>query len=214
MYEKQTKKSCAAIGTPFRAGYLDGRGRPSVEFFVCIARCVGGIKGYRAMSIPLLQSSIATALGGVDPGSLVSEKRWNLDEWFEVHIPILRTYFYRPDNSIIGAFLPRLPNPDCKEGRIFWAWHKKTERNASIVRQLKEAAKDRDALGFINCEICRAAPGSRFGVETIEAHHILPVSEAGVRTIRLKDFMLVCPNCHSAIHAGARIERPSSNRED
>ena len=207
MYEKQIKKSCAAIGTAFRHDYVDSRGRPTADFFVCIARCVGGIHGFRKMGSADLQSSIASVLSGAAP------KKWALDQWFEVHIPILRRYFCQPDNSIIGVFLPRLPDQGRKEGKRFWAWHEKTERNAEIVRQLKLEATDRDALGFINCAVCRTAPGARFGVEVIEAHHILPVSEAGVRVVTLKDFLLVCPNCHSSIHAGARIRLPLGGRD-
>lgn len=202
MYEKQIKKSCAAIGTVFRSDYIDSRGRPTSDFFVCIARCVGGIPGYRGMGVAELQSSIAGVLSGG------GERKWVLNEWFEVHIPILRAYFCRPDNSVIGEFLPRLPDSSGKEGRKFWAWHERTERNAEIVRQLKLTATDRDLFGFINCSICRSAPGAKFGVEVIEAHHILPVSEAGVRMVNMSDFLLVCPNCHSSIHAGARIQFP------
>lgn len=208
MHEKQIKKSCIAVGTKFREEYVNSLGRPTLDFFRHIALCIGGVKGFSSMGLKDLPGAIAVRLGvpfGRDLGHSADVKE---GDWFTAVLPVLSESFHRPNNTIIEGFLPELPDPEGEEGREFLTWHKKVERNSRVVRQLKQSATDRDMLGFIICQVCRVAPGARFGVETIEAHHIIPVSEAGVRVVRLEDFILVCPNCHSAIHAGARVERP------
>jgi hypothetical protein len=208
MYEKQIKKSCTAAGTAFRDEYVDSKGNPTLAFFKRIALCVGGIAGFPKMSLKELPGAISLRLNvsllcnssdvrGVENGA-----------WFEAVTPVLASTFHRPDNNVINEFLPVFEDLSGKEGRKHLAFHKKVERNSRIVRQLKALSTDKDVLGFIFCKICRIAPGAKFGVEIIEAHHVVPVSEAGVRTVRLRDFILLCPNCHSAIHAGGRVKRP------
>lgn len=208
MYEKQIRKSCTAIGTRFLGEYVDSRGNPTADFFRCIARCIGGVGGYRSMSIAVLATGIARRLEIPNLDFKASFAGGPADAWFQAVIPALQVYFHRPNNTIIDSALPRFPDPEGEEGRRYLALHKKVERNATIVKHLKATSTDRDSLGFIFCRICRAAPGARFGVEVIEAHHVLPVSEAGVRVVKASDFILVCPNCHSSIHAGARVELP------
>jgi hypothetical protein len=208
MYEKQIKKSCAAIGTRFLEVYVDSRGNPTADFFRCIARCIGGVGGYRSMSIAALATVIAHRLEIPNLDFKASFVGGPADAWFQAVIPALQVYFHRPNNIIIDSVLPRFSDPEGEEGRRYLALHKKVERNATIVKHLKATSTDRDSLGFIFCRICRAAPGARFGVEVIEAHHVLPVSEAGVRVVKASDFILVCPNCHSSIHAGARVDLP------
>lgn len=76
-----------------------------------------------------------------------------------------------------------------------------------MVAELKAQSIDRSRAGFINCHVCRIAPGDAHSVEIIEAHHIVPVSVAGFRQISPKDFILLCPNCHRALHAGADLRK-------
>jgi len=203
MHEKQIRKACLAIGTRFLDSYVDSAGGPSDVFFVCIARCLGGIKGYRSMLGVDLAACIVTKLELNAP--LFSVNR-SFDEWFISVTPALDQYFHSPRNFNSGGGLSKFDNPEGEEGRRILSLHKKVERNSAIVRRLKAYSKDRDALGFIFCVICRDAPGARHGVEIIEAHHVLPVSKAGVRIVKDQDFILICPNCHSSIHAGARVK--------
>ena len=205
MYEKQIRKACLAIGTRFLDEYVDSSGTPTVSFFECIARCLGGIKGYRSMPASALSTCIAVKLEMHPP---LSGDKYSYKEWFSNVTPALAQYFHRPDNINRGKFLPSFPDSEGEEGRIILSLHKRTERNAAIVRGLKTLSTDKDALGFIFCAICRVAPGTRFGVEIIEAHHVLPVSKAGIRVVKADDFILICPNCHSSIHAGARVDKP------
>jgi len=208
MHEKQIKKSCIAVGTKFREEYVNSLGRPTLDFFRHIALCIGGVKGFSSMGLKDLPGAIAVRLGVTFGHDLGHSADVQVGDWFTAVLPVLSESFHRPNNTVIKGFLPEMPDPEGVEGREYLTWHKKVERNARFVRELKQSATDRDMLGFIICQVCRVAPGARFGVETIEAHHIIPVSEAGVRVVRLKDFILVCPNCHSAIHAGARVDRP------
>ena len=94
------------------------------------------------------------------------------------------------------------------EGGRQMVTHLKIERNSKIVSYLKDNTGDKDYLGFIFCRVCRIAPGAKFGVEVIEAHHVVPISVSGIKKPQIKDFILVCPTCHSALHKGARIELP------
>ena len=204
MHEKQIRKACLAIGTRFLDCYVDSTGGPTGYFLKCIARCLGGIKGYRSMLAVNLASCIAAKLKIKDPPFLVDG---SYEGWFSAVTPALAQYFHRPDNINRRGILPSFPDSEGEEGRKTLSLHKKIERNAAIVRRLKVQSTDRDALGFIFCGICRVAPGTMFGVEIIEAHHVLPVSKAGVRFVKAADFILICPNCHSSIHAGARVER-------
>jgi predicted HNH restriction endonuclease len=158
------------------------------------------------MSISALAPGIARRLDIPNLDFKASFAGGPADAWFQAVIPALQVYFHRPNNTIIDSALPRFPDPKGEEGRRYLALHKKVERNATIVKHLKATSTDRDSLGFIFCRICRAAPGAKFGVEVIEAHHVLPVSEAGIRVVKASDFILICPNCHSSIHAGARVE--------
>jgi hypothetical protein len=208
MYEKQIKKSCTAVGTAFRYEYVDSKGSPTLAFFKRIALCVGGIPGFPKMGLEELPGAIACRLDVPLPSNSLDVGGADNRVWFEAVTPVLASAFLRPDNSAINEFLPVFPDPNGKEGREHLALHKKVERNSRIVRQLKALSTDKDVLGFVFCKYCRIAPGAKFGVEIIEAHHVVPVSEAGVRTVTLKDFILLCPNCHSAIHAGARVKRP------
>ena len=74
------------------------------------------------------------------------------------------------------------------------------ERNAAAA----EAAKELNRLengGEYCCKVCGDKPGIRYGVRVIDAHHIKPISEAeGEYQVRPQDFLIVCPNCHRAIH--------------
>ncbi|MCS6627910.1 HNH endonuclease [Roseibacterium beibuensis] len=79
---------------------------------------------------------------------------------------------------------------------------RRERRSAGIARMLKRATLKR--TGRLACEVCDfdfastyGGPGSGY----IEAHHIVPLSEAdeGVIT-RITDLALVCANCHRMLH--------------
>jgi 5-methylcytosine-specific restriction protein A len=107
--------------------------------------------------------------------------------------------------AMAAGEIPTTPEPDegdmeALEGRLLYRQHRVRERDARLVKRRKELAK---TTGILRCEICSfdfaSAYGTR-GQDFIEAHHILPMSEAGVRKVRPQDLALVCSNCHSMLH--------------
>lgn len=89
---------------------------------------------------------------------------------------------------------------DSTEGARRLVSHYVIERNAAAA----EEAKKRNRLangGEYCCQVCDDKPGIRYGARVIDAHHIRPISETGQEyQVRPEDFLIVCPNCHRAIH--------------
>lgn len=83
------------------------------------------------------------------------------------------------------------------EGQRILNLHIARERSQALVRRFKDQLKTYD------CRICGFnfnAVYGQLGSEYIEAHHILPVAEAGERMTRVEDLIPVCSNCHRMIH--------------
>jgi 5-methylcytosine-specific restriction protein A len=84
--------------------------------------------------------------------------------------------------------------------------HFRIERNSSISKKVKEAK------GYI-CEACNFDFRTKYGdlgKNFIEAHHLIPISSLDIGQYQiniLKDFAVLCSNCHSMIH---RLENPSN----
>jgi 5-methylcytosine-specific restriction protein A len=78
--------------------------------------------------------------------------------------------------------------------------HYAIERSAAAAEEAKELNRLENG-GDYCCEVCGDKPGIRYGVRVIDAHHIRPISETeGKYLVRPQDFLIVCPNCHRAIH--------------
>jgi 5-methylcytosine-specific restriction protein A len=77
-------------------------------------------------------------------------------------------------------------------------YHARIERNGALVRQVKKVR------GY-ECEVCsfnfKKVYGD-LGDEFIEAHHLTPISSLTGRVglDPMKDFAVLCPNCHRMIH--------------
>ena len=88
------------------------------------------------------------------------------------------------------------------EGRTLEQIHKQKERSSKVIKLAKESAKDR--AGKLVCEVCEfnfADCYGDLGVNYIEAHHTLPVSELEEGHVtRIEDIALVCSNCHKMLH--------------
>ena len=59
--------------------------------------------------------------------------------------------------------------------------------------------------GDLFCQVCRINPNKMFGLENdlpiLDVHHLKPLSEIGqVKTPKMRDFAVLCPTCHRAIH--------------
>ena len=80
------------------------------------------------------------------------------------------------------------------EGRKKLVTHLKAERNRSIVKAKK-------AQNAWVCDICQMKFSEHYGVAYIEAHHKIPLSKVKAQiVVEQADLVLLCPNCHAAIH--------------
>lgn len=84
------------------------------------------------------------------------------------------------------------------EGRRRFASHWIIERSHQAVRDLKLDPDQR-------CDICEAMFRELYGFSYIEAHHRVPISQRkGEHQVTAKDFAMLCPNCHKAVHLRMR----------
>ena len=88
------------------------------------------------------------------------------------------------------------------EGKKKLRTHICRERNYKVIKEAKSRYKDKH--GKLICEICEfdfEEVYGDIGVDFIEGHHIIPVSELEEGdTTRVEDIILVCSNCHKMLH--------------
>jgi 5-methylcytosine-specific restriction protein A len=104
----------------------------------------------------------------------------------------------------VGTSLISGPTPEeegVAEGRLLVRRHLERERDSRITRRRREEFTA--ANGRLFCEACGFEPGAYGdrGDRVIECHHIRPLSTGGERRTRLRDLVLLCANCHRAVHA-------------
>ncbi|HDR9128595.1 HNH endonuclease [Burkholderia vietnamiensis] len=93
------------------------------------------------------------------------------------------------------------------EGRVLTELHSRREREPKLRKRLLSARRSR---GELFCEMCGAPPLSNntaLGEAHFEAHHIVPLSSAGIRITRLSDLALLCANCHRLLHRAIAVEK-------
>ena len=88
------------------------------------------------------------------------------------------------------------------EGKISERKHKFRERNSKVVQLAKQKFKEEN--GRLFCQVCEfdfEKEYGEIGIDFIEAHHTIPVSEmkAGHKT-KIEDIAMLCPNCHRMAH--------------
>jgi len=208
MYKEKPRKTlrsaCKAIGIPFKTEYASRGGQVQKRFFYDLADAIGMNRtDYIRLDKVELAKFILNYFGIQFTETMQSTGSRITDVWFEAVIPKLHKM---AGNDNYGTPTSTIP-PIFLEGDARITEHYEIERNKKIVSQLKEQSKDRSKFGFILCHSCRTAPGDTHKVEIIEAHHIIPVSVAGFREVSFNDFILLCPNCHRGLHAGANIRR-------
>jgi len=100
------------------------------------------------------------------------------------------------DRSIVEA--------EAREGRRLVRIHESRERTPGLVKQLKDKYRASNN-GRLPCQVC----GFDFletygdvGAGFAEAHHMVPLAEAPKRgrSVSVKDFTIVCANCHRMLH--------------
>lgn len=85
------------------------------------------------------------------------------------------------------------------EGRLLTALHLRRERNRKVRKLLLDARRS----PHFRCEICDLsrpdlAPSLQEAI--FEAHHLVPLADAGERKTKLSDLALLCACCHRLIH--------------
>ncbi len=91
-----------------------------------------------------------------------------------------------------------------KEGKILHRVHQIRERDQKL--------KEEFMLNFLKkhkklfCELCGLDPKkiyNELGETLLEVHHIVPLNKLSKEVLtKISDLLLVCPNCHRAIHKG------------
>lgn len=88
-----------------------------------------------------------------------------------------------------------------------YAWQKRLERDSRVARLAKVHH------GF-NCQACKMSFSDVYGdigVEFIEAHHLIPLSDirsGEERAYKPSDFAVLCSNCHRMIHRWPDPDHP------
>ena len=91
-----------------------------------------------------------------------------------------------------------------KEGKILYKIHRIRERDNDLRPQyINDYLKKHTKL---QCELCRFSPQQIYknlGENILEIHHTVPLCKLPEMTkTKLSDLILLCPNCHRALHKG------------
>lgn len=103
-----------------------------------------------------------------------------------------------------GREAPETGPAEGHEGSLVERLHRARERDRSLVRARKDAA--REASGCLECEACGLRPAEEYGAEAeraIEAHHLKPLADlpADGAVSTTADLALLCATCHRLLHA-------------
>ena len=103
---------------------------------------------------------------------------------------------------------PASIDKDWEEGAVVLKTHMSIERSQAAAKAAKEQARKRGG-GTIKCGCCSKAPANIYGVEIIDAHHVVPLKDTKgmARTPTPADFEMLCPTCHRAVHHILSLER-------
>lgn len=99
------------------------------------------------------------------------------------------------------------PEREFFEGKILTRLHATRERCARVRRDL---LRSRQRPGPLRCEMCGAGSPSAAPVYEdafFEAHHLVPIADAGERRTSLREIALLCAGCHRLIHRAISLER-------
>lgn len=83
--------------------------------------------------------------------------------------------------------------------------HYQIERNSEIINLAKREFIEKH--GELFCEACNFSFNKIYEIDFIEAHHILPLHK-GKRVTRKIDLIMLCANCHRAVHHKKWNDKP------
>ncbi|SRR6266567_1710786 len=184
----------------YEAGFREPQGDPEV-----IASCSG--QNYLYSLARLTQyDSLRTEW----------EIRWNLPgpakyQYFKPGVPIVTLSLGTSTDSesmqswirqeVLLDNVESALNPDSlafPEGAAAYARHLKRERSTALVAYVKEQAK---AANRYSCFICSFDFAKTYGIDYIECHHTVPIGSMKHGDVtKPEDCVLLCANCHRAVH--------------
>lgn len=86
------------------------------------------------------------------------------------------------------------------EGRLVIRTLRQRQRNRKLVADAK--ARYKQQHGRLVCQVCGFDFIKTYGIEYIEAHHLLPVANLDeAHETHLEDIAMLCANCHRIIHS-------------
>jgi len=128
-----------------------------------------------------------------------SELRADLEEALALYRMVLRAGGWTSDEVIVEEARDEAGIETLTQAKLY-NQHRRIERNPSHSRKVK------DAQGS-TCKACGIDPVTIYGelaAMMVDAHHLRPLSalEEGTTVTYdvMKDFAVLCPNCHRAIH--------------
>jgi hypothetical protein len=107
------------------------------------------------------------------------------------------------------ATVTSTPTSGATEGERRLRSHYLRERSTHLRKQ--KLSKFREQYGALHCELCAEKETGRYpqsvAERVFEIHHLVPLAKAEdkVKT-SLKDLVVICANCHRAVHADKNVE--------
>lgn len=145
--------------------------------------------------------------GGQHPDELLASHedfKARVDEYITSHAET------DPANKVL---LDEVPEDFGVEGKQRMVTHWARERDGRVANRAKD--RFRQKHGRLFCEACRfdfRSVYGKLGDGYVEAHHTRPLSD-GIRKTRLRDFMMLCANCHRMAHRLIGQQGPLTRRE-
>ena len=142
-----------------------------------------------------------------------AEESWKELSREDVHIAATSNDLSKRDARFSDQALDS--DPFGYEGEHRVKLHMSIERDRSLRNSKVDTFLQQN--GQIYCELCKFRFTDVFPFlkkEIIEVHHITPLAQLTSSTlISLDDLMLLCPNCHTAIHQGDAVANLSIAKE-
>ena len=91
--------------------------------------------------------------------------------------------------------------PEFVEGRVLTGMHRYRERDSNLRKQVLKCRRKSGEIWCDSCSISFPHFDETLDSAAFEVHHLVPVSQAGPRSVRIADTALLCATCHRLIHA-------------
>lgn len=128
---------------------------------------------------------------------------WDVKD--NLHTAFIKFISKDEESRFLLANSEKVNKTEAVEGMRRHRIHYQGERNSVIVNYAKREFIKKN--GSLFCEACNFSFEKTYGIDFIEAHHILPLYK-GVRRTKGIDLMMLCANCHRAVHSKKWNDKP------